>query len=242
MKYKIIGDIHGRTCWKELVNPEDMNIFLGDYFDPYDDISFDDLINNFLDIIDFKRKYPDNVILLYGNHDSSILKEINEACSRQLPFNDAMQVRELFEEFEDLFYGVCYTFDKYVCTHAGITENWYIKYFETKEYSSLKEIEDNINNLWKTDKRAFSFWANAKMFDTYGTSPEQSPLWVRPQTLLPYNLFYDEKEYKAAGKGPTAIQLVGHTKPATKEPMNASKIGVVFCDVLEYGKIFEIEI
>lgn len=153
-----------------------------------------------------------------------------------------MQVRELFEEFEDLFYGVCYTFDKYVCTHAGITENWYESWFNTKEWTSLKEIEDNINNLWKTYKRAFSFWANAKMFDSYGTSPTQSPLWVRPQTLLPYNLFYDETEDKTTGKGHSVIQLVGHTRPATKEPFEVSKFGVVLCDVLEYGKIFEVDI
>ena len=242
MKYNIIGDIHGRKEWKNLVNPEDINIFLGDYFDPYDNIEFDDLKSNFLDIIDFKINYPNNVILLYGNHDYHyIVDNINEQYSRY-DYINATQIKEIFNEFEDLFYGVCYTFNKYICTHAGITENWYIKYFETKDYSSLKEVEDNINNLWKTDKQAFSFYANAKMFDTYGTSPEQSPLWVRPQTLLPYNMFYDEEEYKATGKGPTAIQLVGHTRPSVKEPLNLSNVGVILCDVLENNKIFQLDL
>ena len=79
MKYNIIGDIHGRKEWNNLVSPEDMNIFLGDYFDPYDNIDFDDLKNNFLDIMGFKINYPNNVILLYGNHDYHyIVDNINE--------------------------------------------------------------------------------------------------------------------------------------------------------------------
>ena len=39
MKYILIGDIHGRTQWKKIVEKEkdaDKFIFLGDYFDPYD--------------------------------------------------------------------------------------------------------------------------------------------------------------------------------------------------------------
>ena len=32
--YNIIGDIHGRTCWKELVQDDFVNIFVGDYLDP----------------------------------------------------------------------------------------------------------------------------------------------------------------------------------------------------------------
>ena len=35
MKYNIIGDIHGRTSWKELVIEDGINIFVGDYFSPY---------------------------------------------------------------------------------------------------------------------------------------------------------------------------------------------------------------
>lgn len=33
-----IGDIHGRTSWKELVNenPNSIFIFTGDYLDPYE--------------------------------------------------------------------------------------------------------------------------------------------------------------------------------------------------------------
>lgn len=40
--YNIIGDIHGRTCWKDLVREDCVNIFVGDYFDPYDGIQFEE--------------------------------------------------------------------------------------------------------------------------------------------------------------------------------------------------------
>ena len=34
--YNIIGDIHARVCWKNLVQEDCVNIFVGDYFDPYE--------------------------------------------------------------------------------------------------------------------------------------------------------------------------------------------------------------
>ena len=72
MKYILIGDIHGRTSWKQIVEKEkdaDKFIFFGDYFDPYDwTLTLDDLVNNFNDIVKFKLDNPDKVILLIGNH------------------------------------------------------------------------------------------------------------------------------------------------------------------------------
>ena len=67
--YNIIGDIHGRDAWKRLVDESCINIFVGDYFDPYDRIHFMDLQYNFMEIIEYKKKHPENVVLLYGNHD-----------------------------------------------------------------------------------------------------------------------------------------------------------------------------
>ena len=67
----VIGDVHGLTCWKDIVNAHkgSMFVFLGDYCDPYEDIKPIELIKNFCSIIQFKKKCPDDVILLLGNHD-----------------------------------------------------------------------------------------------------------------------------------------------------------------------------
>ena len=82
-KLLVFGDIHGRLFWKEpankLIDEIDKIIFLGDYLDSYPDEWDDnhtrqDDINNFLEIIDFKTKYNDKVILLLGNHKKISLK------------------------------------------------------------------------------------------------------------------------------------------------------------------------
>lgn len=102
-----IGDIHGRSAWKQIIfggetefffwkqsvqeNYEefvreehtfhswDKIIFVGDYVDSYD-ISNEDILNNLKDIVFFANTYPDLVVLLLGNHDIQYIVQ-NECCS-----------------------------------------------------------------------------------------------------------------------------------------------------------------
>ena len=63
MKTLIIPDVHGRIFWKTPAeeflknNSERKIVFLGDYLDPYkgEGISQERAINNFSDIIEFKK-------------------------------------------------------------------------------------------------------------------------------------------------------------------------------------------
>lgn len=58
--HNIIGDIHGRDCWKRFVDDNLINVFIGDFLDPYTySISFDDCKHNFWEIIDYKEQHPD---------------------------------------------------------------------------------------------------------------------------------------------------------------------------------------
>ena len=59
-----------------------------------------------------------------------------------------------------------------------------------------------INSLWKKDKRPFTFEPNSNGYDYSGNDPRHSPLWVRPESLCPNNL-YD---------GTSVKQIVGHTR------------------------------
>ena len=70
MKILIVPDTHGRDFWKvPNIEEYDKIIFLGDYLDHYpDESTHEHDIENFKDIIEFKKKYPDKVILLLGNH------------------------------------------------------------------------------------------------------------------------------------------------------------------------------
>ena len=74
MKIAIIGDLHGKNCWKKLLKDKidslDKIIFMGDYSDD-SWITFTDkeIVDNLKEVIDFKKKYNKKVELLIGNHD-----------------------------------------------------------------------------------------------------------------------------------------------------------------------------
>ena len=200
--YNIIGDIHGRTSWKGLVDENCVNIFVGDFFDPYQSISFFDLKRNFLEITEYKKNHPDNVVLLYGNHDYGYLPNINEQSSRHDGLH-ALSIRSLLLDAAPLFHGVAYALgEKFLVTHAGVTRPWKDKYLQDVTNINPTNLARAINSLWKTDKYVFSFRYNAEMFDFYGESPQHSPIWVRPQMLSWYNLY----------KPTDVIQIVGHTQ------------------------------
>lgn len=217
--YNIIGDIHGRTNWKGLVSEDFVNIFVGDYFDPYTWTPFFKLQQNFQEIIDLKKQLPDKVFLLYGNHDYEYLPGISEESSRY-DFLNANKITNLLTENESMFYGVAYAIgESYIVTHAGITKPWVRKYLpEAIDYLPSKMAE-TINALWLSDKSAFGFRANAEPFDFYGESIDHSPIWVRPISLGYCNIY----------KRTNVIQIVGHSKVETiTEDLNA-----VFVDCLE---------
>ena len=56
MKTVILGDTHGRDCWKQIVASESPNrvIFIGDYFDSFDNTAVEQMYN-FQEIIDGVR-------------------------------------------------------------------------------------------------------------------------------------------------------------------------------------------
>ena len=199
--YNIIGDIHGRTCWKELVKDDCVNIFVGDYFDPYDKISHDELMQNFADIIAFKKQHPDTV-LLYGNHDLHYLIPQEHASRYSILHSRAY--KQAFADTAELFNGVAYAIaETILVTHAGVSKEWYEKEFGAYEGALVFEVADDINDLWKHNKIEFTFDTNATDFrDLSGESPTHSPLWIRPWTLADHNLF----------AGTPYKQVFGHTQ------------------------------
>ncbi len=64
----IIPDVHGRAFWRETVDrhPSLPVVFLGDYLDPYarENITPEEALANFKDIIAFKQANKDRVTLL----------------------------------------------------------------------------------------------------------------------------------------------------------------------------------
>ncbi|MDR0769169.1 MAG: metallophosphoesterase [Dysgonamonadaceae bacterium] len=139
----IIGDVHGSTYWKEIVNehPDCRYIFLGDYLDPYEAVDDKALLENLQDIIRFKKAHPNEVVLLLGNHDLHYFVEESILCTR---FNYALapDISEIFRTNYRLF-QFAYQVDNCLFTHAGVIHSWFIEDFKG---DITKNIADQLNN------------------------------------------------------------------------------------------------
>ena len=151
----VIPDVHGRDFWEkvlEISNPEKyMFIFLGDYLDPYPDegITKGNAFLEFMKIIEFKKKYPNNVILLIGNHDYHYINLNSDRCSRFDRKNMSMY-HGIFNENKQLF-QLTYTDDDYLYSHAGISDAW-LRNNDLILPDDIKEASEYLNKLFIEDK------------------------------------------------------------------------------------------
>lgn len=145
MKYNIIGDIHGRTVWEDLIDDEAINVFVGDYFSPYHyDITWEQQKQNFINIVNYKIEHPDNVILLIGNHDEDHWHWIYTGCSRH-NFEHEEDIRSLFEKYKHLFQAAYAIDNKYLITHAGLSILWLYKYLYNIPNHDIYNTLMNLN-------------------------------------------------------------------------------------------------
>lgn len=121
MKLLIIPDIHGRRFWKhdidEHLDEVDHVIFLGDYLDHYtyekdpfkeegnELILCKDELPNLEDIIELKKKYPEKITLLLGNHDMHYKSLTFYEISGSSRFNKSLcrQFEKAFNDNSSLF-------------------------------------------------------------------------------------------------------------------------------------------
>ena len=149
MKVTICPDVHGRNYWKQ-IDPKscDKIIFIGDYVDSFD-ISNDDIINNLLDIIQFKKDNEDKVVLLWGNHDETYLNLVsgNYICSGYRS-DIAYDLYDIFYPNQKLFLNA-YQIGNTIFTHAGIQDNWFKERFKGDflqlEYSIAEQLNMPLN-------------------------------------------------------------------------------------------------
>ena len=149
----VCGDIHGRKFWKkpcENVNEFDRVIFLGDYLDPYDfeNISVEEAIENFKEIIELKRNNMDKVVLLLGNHDLPYFSDdyyrfSTWHCRHSSKFHD--EISKLFADNKELF-KIAHVEDNILFTHAGVESQWLDKIVKCTS-TDINEICEALNNL-----------------------------------------------------------------------------------------------
>jgi len=182
MRIVALGDTHGRNIWKEIVAKEEsddtMIVFIGDYFDTHGGgYSANRQIQNFKDILEYKKSRPNNVILLTGNHDFHYIKGVGETYSGYQA-SYAIDIGEVIHEAlaSDLL-QMCYVGDKYVFTHAGVTKTWTIA-----NEIDINNLEQSINDLFKFKPNKFKFTVGLN-YNNYGDDVTQTPIWVRPKSL-----------------------------------------------------------
>lgn len=194
MEIIALGDTHGRTDWKQIVRTSnsDKIIFIGDYFDTHEDISAEQQIKNFHEIIVFKKANMNRVVLLFGNHDYHYLRTVDETYSGFQQWGKTDIQETLHKALDENLMQMCFVFDKYLFTHAGVTKTW----LKSVGYTD-QPLETFLNDLFKYQPLAFRF-TPGNYLSPYGDEICQTPIWVRPNSL------FDD-----AIDG--FIQVVGHT-------------------------------
>jgi 3',5'-cyclic AMP phosphodiesterase CpdA len=138
MEHVIIGDLHGKNCWKEInIDAFDKVVFLGDYADHWD-LPDDKIYRNLLNVINLKQEHPDKVELLLGNHDVQYLHYPHFLCSG---FRPKMQ-----RSLTDLF-TIAYQINDHLFTHAGITNAWYTEFLSLSLVQKIKDDGDTVADL-----------------------------------------------------------------------------------------------
>ena len=211
MKIIALGDTHGRDIWKQIVKVEedfDKFIFIGDYFDTREGIDASTQIQNFKEILEFKKANPDKVFLLIGNHDFHYLKGCGETYSGYQQYA-AMDINEVLQPAVTSGHmQICHVFDEYIFSHAGLTNTW----VENNEID-LYNIEESVNLRFMKNMESFKFEYGENL-DRSGDDVTQSPIWVRIPSL-----------FRDMVKGFTYV--VGHT--TVKEMHMASNIIAIDC-------------
>ena len=226
MKTVVLGDTHGRSFWKLITHTEkpDRVIFIGDYFDSFD-IPGPEQIQNFKDIIEFKWRGECEVILLVGNHDYHYMRGINEQYSG---YQSTLAPTIGFELEDNKDYlQMAYQMDEFLFTHAGVSSEFMDSVFG-KDGWQTENIAELLNEQFKYKPQTFGFGmavdiTKALYVDPYGDNTEQSPIWIRPRSLMKANRETLRKQ---------VIQVVGHTGVTTmtgQEKMSGGRYYLTDC-------------
>lgn len=212
MKIIVIGDIHGHSSWKKIIDQEkdfDLIIFLGDYFDSFG-VGVENIHKNYKEIREFQEQNEDKVITLMGNHDLHYL--IPTEYSGYKWQTKSKMYYLLLSDYENNLLPRIHIVDNIIFSHAGITKTWLNNINGIVSLDTIEEKLIAINSI-----PLFHFDINYIDFNMYGDSISNGPLWVRPASLLKDKL-------------DNFIQIVGHTH--FKNHKINTIDDVYFCDSL----------
>jgi hypothetical protein len=239
-KTVIIGDIHGRTIWKEIVKREQdatQFVFLGDYFDPYNTplenivnpygpLTPERLVTNFTDILDFKKNSEKKVILLVGNHDLHYMAKVPSSSRYNIDLRTLLSVEvDLKKLVHSGMLQLCSHSAGIWYSHAGFSNTWL-------RDNRLKLNEAELNGHFKEalvadlSDNPYGFVEKDYATDIFGDDVYQGPLWIRPKSVkrdCPVDIY----------------QIVGHTQNNLKITEFSD---VVLCDSLTWNTYYVYEV
>jgi len=177
-----IGDLHGSSAWKTVRTVScDRIIFTGDYVDSFD-YEDEEIMDNLLSVIGFKKGNPEKVILLWGNHDVAYLfrGKSPHVCSG-FRYDMAPDLFNLFYKNRNLF-QTAWQVENYLWSHAGIVQSWFSTCLKNQILTLDTNLSGTLNRLFDEyylplfhvgpvrggrDKMSGPFWA-----DMYETSSD----------------------------------------------------------------------
>ena len=232
MKLVAIGDIHGRDIWKQIIAKEqdaDEFVFVGDYFDSFT-VKGPDQINNFLDIIEFKKQSKVPVILLIGNHDHHYYPGVDDSGTSGYQTLMAPSIKYIVGDNKQ-YLQAAYQVGEFVFTHAGLSSEWLD---DTIEDWNADNVVEKVNELFHYQPGKIAYRSYKQVGDQvygaqgYGNETFQGPIWIRPSALMTANKKTLRKKI---------IQVVGHTPQDNIDIEGKSTGGrYYFIDTLEYNQ------
>lgn len=229
MKNNIIvcPDIHGRKFWKtaqQYKDDVDKIIFLGDYVDPYgfENISVEESIENFKDIMSFVEHNKDKVILLLGNHDMPYFSKEYRSFSDyhcRFSWEHKDEISKIFNDNKDLF-NIAYTYDDILFTHAGCVFGWIDNTFGYDyDFETLDVLVKDLNGLLRSTKGLSSLY-NVSLYrggiDSFG-----SCIWADIDETRFDQKLTESEDYKICHIQ-RVKQIFGHTLQAYYSKMRIS--------------------
>jgi len=175
-KVIVVPDSHGTEHWKRVkphVEREDIDkiIFLGDYWDSFTK-GYNAQLSNFNQIIRFKKRFPEKIELLWGNHETSYYHD--ERCSG-FQHHHSFDIQEILRIYKN-FFEIVFIIDNWIFSHGGVSGDWMRR-------TALKHPSE-INQLFK-ERPAYFAWVGP---DSSGNNQYEGPLWIRPGALREFAL------------------------------------------------------
>jgi predicted phosphodiesterase len=235
MKILSVGDIHGKSVWRNIDPTKyDRIYFMGDLYDAFEYTNAE-IHTNALELVHWAQQAC-NVQFVIGNHDAHyftwhtpVFKQVRGSgySAKQL-----YRAYNLYHENKDLF-KIAYRQGKYLWTHAGLSDSSYNLYFKShvssimtmKGFNNLVQV---LNYLWDIKDPSIFHIPQSRG----GSTLHGSLLWadITDTWGSPLEGYH---------------QIVGHSKVddiTHKHLNNDTSITYIDCLNKKIGKFYEIDI